>query len=199
LASTSARSAHAVSVFDQQAGRLSSGTATYPLKRKKEDSNFATQAQADHLRALCDATANALAGGGIDGSSIAPIAIDTTGSSVVMVDEQLKPLDDYYLWCDDRAWREAAEITEALHSYGLEAIDWCGGVYSSEWGFAKVLHWLRHNPDERSWFATALEHCDMVVAELCGIKRLDDLPRSICAMGHKLPVHHAAQQKFAAV
>jgi L-ribulokinase len=174
-----------VSVFDHEAGRLSSGTESYPLKRKKEDPNFATQAHADHLRALCVATGDALTAGGIDGSSIAAIAIDTTGSSVVMVDEQLKPLDDYYLWCDHRAWREAAEITEAAHSYGLEAIDWCGGVYSSEWGFAKVLHWLRHNPSERSRFATALEHCDMVVAELCGIKRLDDSPRSVCAMGHK--------------
>jgi ribulose kinase len=44
-----------------------------------------------------------------------------------MVDEQLKPLDDYYLWCDHRAWREAAEITQAARRYGLEAIDWCGG------------------------------------------------------------------------
>jgi L-ribulokinase len=174
-----------VSVFDHQAGRLSSGTAPYPLKRKKEDPDFATQAHADHLRALCDATATALTAGGIDGRSVAAIAIDTTGSSVVMVDEQLRPLDDYYLWCDHRAWREAAEITQAAHSYGLEAIDWCGGVYSSEWGFAKVLHWLRHNPGKRSQFATALEHCDMIAADLCDIKRPDELPRSVCAMGHK--------------
>ena len=51
----------------------------------------------------------------------------------------------------------------------LEAIEWCGGVYSSEWGFAKLLHWLRHNPDKRARLATALEHCDMVAAVLCGI------------------------------
>ena len=174
-----------ISVFDHQAGRLSSGTAPYPLKRKKEDPDFATQAHADHLRALCDATSATLAAVGIDGRSIAAIAIDTTGSSVVMVDEQLQPLDDYYLWCDHRAWREAAEITQAARNYSLEAIDWCGGVYSSEWGFAKVLHWLRHNPGKRSQFATALEHCDMIAAELCGIKRLDELPRRVCAMGHK--------------
>ena len=174
-----------VSVFDHEAGRLSSGTAQYPLKRKKEDPDFATQAHADHLRALSEATRAALAAGGIDGRSIAAIAIDTTGSSVVVVDEQLKPLVDYYLWCDHRAWREAAEITQAAHRCGLEAINWCGGVYSSEWGFAKLLHWLRHNPGARSRFATALEHCDMIAAELCGIKRLDELPRSVCAMGHK--------------
>ncbi len=51
----------------------------------------------------------------------------------------------------------------------LAAIDWCGGIYSSEWGFAKLLHWLRHNPEKRARFATALEHCDMVAAVLCGI------------------------------
>lgn len=174
-----------VSVFDHERGRLSSGSAPYPLKRRKEEPNFATQAHADHLRALCEATANALAAGGVDGASIAAIAIDTTGSSVVMVDDQLKPLDDYYLWCDHRAWREAAEITKAAHNFNLQAIDWCGGVYSSEWGFAKVLHWLRHNPGQRSRFATALEHCDMIAAELCGIRRLEELPRSVCAMGHK--------------
>ena len=173
------------SVFDHEAGRLSSGIAQYPLKRKKEDPDFATQAHADHLRALSEATRAALAAGDIDGRSIAAVAIDTTGSTVVVVDEQLKPLDDYYLWCDHRAWREAAEITQAAHRYGLEAIDWCGGVYSSEWGFAKLLHWLRHTPRERSRFATALEHCDMIAAVLCGINQLDELPRSVCAMGHK--------------
>ena len=83
--------------------------------------------------------------------------------------EHLQPLDDYYLWCDHRAWKEAAEITAAAQANGLEAIDWCGGIYSSEWGFAKLLHWLRHNPDKRAKFATALEHCDMVAATLCGI------------------------------
>ena len=68
---------------------------------------------------------------------------------------------------------------------GLEAIEWCGGIYSSEWGFAKLLHWLRHNPGKRARFATALEHCDMVAAVLCGIHDPAQVPRSVCAMGHK--------------
>ena len=68
---------------------------------------------------------------------------------------------------------------------GLEAIEWCGGVYSHEWGFAKLLHWLRHNPGKRSLFVTALEHCDMVAATLSGVKSVNQLKRSVCAMGHK--------------
>ena len=64
-------------------------------------------------------------------------------------------------------------------------IEWCGGVYSSEWGFSKLLHWLRHNPEKRTEFVSAFEHCDMVAATLCGITDPKKVKRSICAMGHK--------------
>ena len=122
----------------------------------------------------------------VDGTTILALALDTTGSTVVPVGEGLEPLDDYYLWCDHRALAaEAARITEVAHDTGLPAIRACGGVYSSEWGFAKLLHWLRHNPDRRSEFVTALEHCDMVASVLCGITDPALVPRSICAMGHK--------------
>ena len=62
--------------------------------------------------------------------------------------------------------KEAALITETAHRDKQEVIDWCGGTYSSEWGFSKLLHWLRNNPDKRERFASALEHCDMVAAVL---------------------------------
>ncbi|HLW77328.1 MAG TPA: ribulokinase [Bryobacteraceae bacterium] len=166
-------------------GRIGSAVAEYPLHRKKEDPDFGTQSHQDHMRPLIQATQGAIAAAGIDAKSIEAIALDTTGSSVVFVDKNLEPIDDYYLWCDHRAWKEAAEITAAAHAQKLQAIDWCGGVYSSEWGWAKLLHWLRHNPEKRARFATALEHCDMVAATLCGITDPDKVPRSVCAMGHK--------------
>jgi len=126
---------------------------------------------------------------GIAGDEVAALALDTTGSSVIPLGEGMVPLGDYYLWCDHRAAGEAAEITRAAKAYrggkGFEGIDWCGGVYSSEWGWSKLLHWLRHNPASREKFVTALEHCDMVAATLCGITDPTELPRSICAMGHK--------------
>ena len=218
-----------VSLFDSVKGKLGAGVGEYPLLRKKEDPDHATQSHRDHMNGLAAAMtlagaglsvatgdrvclvgrngsgkstplrkaaiigagtmgggiAMALANAGIDGTAIEAIALDTTGSSVIPVNAHLEPLDDYYLWCDHRAWKEAAEITAAAHARCLEAIDWCGGIYSSEWGFAKLLHWLRHNPAKRAAFATALEHCDMVAAVLCGIDDVAAIPRSICAMGHK--------------
>ena len=174
-----------VSIFDSRQGRLGSATAEYPLIRKKEDPDHATQAHAAHMDALAAATRKAVAQAGVRGEQIEAIALDTTGSSVVPVSADLEPLDDYYLWCDHRAAREAAEITAAGRRENLDALAWCGGVYSSEWGFSKLLHWLRNNPAQRASFATALEHCDMVAAVLCGITDPLQAPRSVCAMGHK--------------
>jgi L-ribulokinase len=174
-----------VSIFDSVKGRLGAGAADYPLLRKKEDPDHATQSHADHMSALALATRRAIENAGVDGHAIEAIALDTTGSSVIPVDARMQPIDDYYLWCDHRAWKEAGEITASAHKQHLAAIDWCGGIYSSEWGFAKLLHWLRHNPAKRAKFATALEHCDMVAAVLCGITDPAQVSRSICAMGHK--------------
>ncbi|HLZ93398.1 MAG TPA: ribulokinase [Candidatus Acidoferrum sp.] len=174
-----------VTIVDTERGRLGSGIAEYPLHRKKDDPDYATQGHDHHMQALAEATRKAVAAAKISGDQVAALAIDTTGSSVIPVDDKLQPLDEYYLWCDHRAWREAAQITEAAHRQKLPAIDWCGGIYSSEWGFSKLLHWLRHNPEKRERFATAFEHCDMVAAVLCGISDPAAAPRSVCAMGHK--------------
>jgi L-ribulokinase len=137
------------------------------------------------MSALTVAARAAIESAGVNGADIAAIAVDTTGSSVVPVGRDLAPLDEYYLWCDHRAWREAALITATAQEQRLEAIEWCGGVYSSEWGFSKLLHWLRNHPEKRGVMVTALEHCDLAVATLCGITDPRRVPRSICAMGHK--------------
>lgn len=175
-----------VTLLDSEKGRLGTASAEYPLHRKREDPDYATQSHADQMNALVKATQEVLKESSVAGEDVIALAIDTTGSSVVMVDGDLQPLDEYYLWCDHRAHREAQEITAKAHASGLEAIAWCGGVYSHEWGFAKLLHWLRHTtPEKRARFATALEHCDMVAATLTGITSPGNLKRSICAMGHK--------------
>lgn len=174
-----------VTLVDSECGPVGTASASYPLHRRREDPDFATQSHADQMAALAVAVKDVLAETRISSDSVQAIALDTTGSSVIPVDEHLEPLDEYYLWCDHRAHAEAEEITRKAHLLGLEAIEWCGGVYSHEWGFAKLLHWLRHNPGKREAFATALEHCDMVAATLSGVKNVCDLKRSVCAMGHK--------------
>src|SRR6201996_4457714 len=174
-----------VSIFDSQRGRLGAGQAEYPIHRKRNDPDYATQSHADHMTAFQSAMKKALEAAALKGAAIEALALDTTGSSVIPVGENLEPLDEYYLWADHRAWREAAEITRRAHESGLPAIDWCGGVYSSEWGFSKLLHWLRHNPGKRERLVSAFEHCDYVATVLCGIREVDQAPRSICAMGHK--------------
>jgi L-ribulokinase len=179
-----------VSIFDSERrngepARLATASVEYPLHRKREDPEHATQSHADQMQALIRACRQAIAAAGISGESIAAIALDTTGSSVVPVDARMQPLGEYYLWCDHRAKSEAQEITALAHQQHLEAIEWCGGVYSHEWGFAKVLHWLRHNPEKRAQFASAFEHCDMVAATLAGVTDPVKVVRSVCALGHK--------------
>jgi L-ribulokinase len=174
-----------VTLLDSERGRLATASAAYPLHRRREDPDFATQSHADQMAALAKATRAILQESGVSAEDVVAIALDTTGSSVIPVDAQLQPLDEYQLWCDHRAHLEARQITELAHAEKLEAIEWCGGTYSHEWGFAKLLYWLRHNPERREHFATALEHCDMVAATLIGITAPADVPRSICAMGHK--------------
>jgi len=174
-----------VSIVDSGKGRLGSATAEYPLLRKRDDPDYATQSHSDQLRALAEAMRMALETAGIAGDRLEAIALDTTGSSVIPLDADMVPLNDYYLWCDHRSWKEAGEITRTARAANLEAIDWCGGVYSSEWGWSKLLHWLRHNPEMRARFATALENCDMIAAVLCGVTDPASVSRSVCAMGHK--------------
>jgi L-ribulokinase len=172
-------------MVDSERGLLGAGVAEYPVHRDRNDPDFATQSHAAHMDALAAATRAAVREAHVRPEEVRAIALDTTGSTVIPVDEHLEPLDDYYLWADHRAKEEAALITATAHRLALPAIQYCGGVYSSEWGFAKLLRWLRHNPGRRARFATALEHCDMVAAVLCGITDPESVPRSVCAMGHK--------------
>jgi L-ribulokinase len=90
----------------------------------------------------------------VNGQDVAAIALDTTGSSVIPVDAAMQPLDDYYLWCDHRAHEEARQNWR-----WPKILRRSTGCLFVRVGFAKLLHWLRHNPQKRERFATALEHC----------------------------------------
>ena len=174
-----------VAIVDDRAGVIGAGVAEYAVNRSASDPDLATQSHVAQLDGLARAMRAALGAAAVPGRDVRALAVDTTGSTVVMVGEGLQPLDDYYLWCDHRAKEEAARITEVARAERLPAIELCGGTYSSEWGFAKLLHWLRQNPRRRGEVRAAMENCDLVAATLCGVRAPDELPRSICAMGHK--------------
>src|SRR5271170_7508836 len=95
-----------VSVVDSERGLLASAVSEYPLHRKREDPEYATQSHDDHMRALAAATREAVKQAGISGDAIESIALDTTGSSVIPVGDGLTPLGEYYLWSDHRAKAE---------------------------------------------------------------------------------------------
>ena len=92
-----------VSIVDSERGLLATALAEYPLHRKREDPEYATQSHDDQMRALAAATREAVKKAGISGDQVLGLAMDTTGSSVIPVGENLEPLDEYYLWCDHRA------------------------------------------------------------------------------------------------
>jgi L-ribulokinase len=174
-----------VSIVDSVSGVVGTGESPLGVVRDAGDPDRATQSHRSHLDGLEAAVRSALHTSGSRGADVRAIAVDTTGSTVTVVGEGLQPLDEYYLWCDHRARDEAARITEVANDEGLPAIGLCGGAYSTEWGFSKLLHWLRHNPRRRDLAVAAVEHCDLITAVLCGITDPDQLPRSVCAMGHK--------------
>jgi len=170
-----------VSVYEVGYGLRGLSTSPIVTRRLRRDPLLATQRHADHLKALESAFAGALAASRVPGHAIAALGVSTTGSTVVALDERAQPIAPYALWCDHRAWREA----EAFTGSALPALAWCGGRYSSEWGWAKVLYALRHDRRVRRCAATFAEHCDVIVGTLTGVTQVGTLRRSACAAGHK--------------
>jgi L-ribulokinase len=85
-----------VTLLDSDRGRLGTAVADYPLPRRREDPDYATQSHTDQMNALVKATRDVLAQTNVRGEDVVAMALDTTGSSVVVVDDALLPLDEYY-------------------------------------------------------------------------------------------------------
>jgi L-ribulokinase len=133
--------------------------------------------------------------------NIAGITVDTTGSTPVAVDKEGIPLsmkpgfeDDpdamFVLWKDHTAVQEAAEINEKARSWGgIDFTKFEGGIYSSEWFWAKILHVLRSSKKVRENAFSWVEHCDWIPALLTGNTDPLKLKRGRCSAGHKAMWH----------
>ncbi|WP_185234789.1 ribulokinase [Teredinibacter franksiae] len=130
------------------------------------------------------------------------ISFDTTGSTPVAVDEEgvalaLKPEFAenpnamFVLWKDHTAVAEAAEITAAAESASENYLKYEGGIYSSEWYWAKALHVLRESTEVRAATYSFVEHCDWMSAILTGTTHPKSFRMGRCAAGHKVMWHES--------
>src|SRR5699024_5670530 len=129
------------------------------------------------------------------------ISVDTTGSTPVAVDKGGRPLAlteafsenpnaMLILWKDHTAVEEAEEITDLARSWeGPDYTKYVGGIYSSEWFWAKMLHMIREDEGVRNAGWSWVELCDWIPYMLTGARDLRQMKRSRCAAGHKAMWH----------
>ena len=198
-------------LVDSQTGETL-GTAVHYYERWQKGlyCNPATSQFRQHPLDYIEGLENAIKGALINVSdeikqNIVGISIDTTGSTPIAVDEKGMPLamlpefaenpnGMFILWKDHTANAEAEEINQLAHSWkvattGVDFTKYVGGIYSSEWFWAKILHTLRVDASIREKAFSWVEHCDWISAVLTGNTNPLTMKRSRCAAGHKAMWH----------
>src|SRR6516225_9601803 len=176
----------------------SHGTQGVILSR---DPNLARQHPADYLTGAEMTIKKAMAQAkksvrGFKPEQVIGIGVDTTGSTPLPVDQNGRPLAldrkfaknpaaMAWLWKDHTGVAEAAEITELARKLRPQYLAKCGGTYSSEWFFSKILHCLRTSPDVFDAASTWVECADWVPAALTGTEAPEKLTVGVCAAGHE--------------
>ena len=174
------------------------GTAGVVLSR---DPNLARQHPADYVKGAEISVKKALADAkkhvrGFKADQIIGIGVDTTGSTPLPVDANGQPLAFQknfaknpaamaWLWKDHTGVAEAVEITNLAKQTRPQYLAKCGGTYSSEWFFSKILHCLRTSPEVFDAAHSWVELADYVPAALTGTEAPDQLTIGVCAAGHK--------------
>jgi L-ribulokinase len=165
------------------------------------DPNLARQHPADYITGAEVTIKKALADSkkkvrGFKPDQVVGIGVDTTGSTPLPVDASGQPLAFQkkfaqhpaamaWLWKDHTGVSEAAEVTALARKLRPQYLAKCGGTYSSEWFFSKILHCLRTAPEVFDAAYTWVECADYVPAALTGTEHPDKLTVGVCAAGHK--------------
>ncbi|MBP7951094.1 MAG: ribulokinase [Verrucomicrobiales bacterium] len=127
---------------------------------------------------------------GIDTTGSTPMPVDASGTPLGLLEEFQQNLNaQAWLWKDHTAHAEAEEITSLAQKMHPEYLAKCGGVYSSEWWWSKLLRLRRAAPDVFKAAHSFVEHCDWIPAVLSGQSDPQKMARSICAAGHKAMFH----------
>ena len=167
------------------------------------ESNQFRQHPLDHIEGMESAIKSVVQSSGIESDNIRGICVDTTGSSPMPLNqlgESLALLPDFesnpnammVLWKDHTAIREAEEINHLAKTWGgLDFTKYEGGIYSSEWFWAKILHIIRADNKVKGSAFTWMEHCDFMTYILIGSGDLSNFKRSRCAAGHKAMWHQS--------
>jgi L-ribulokinase len=128
--------------------------------------------------------------------NIKAISIDTTGSTPIAVNKNGTPLcmlqgfeentnAMFVLWKDHTATKEAEEINKHATKFDTNYLQFVGGIYSSEWFWAKLLHILREDEAVRNNIYSFVEHCDWIPFVLTGGTEAAKIKRGVCSAGHK--------------
>lgn len=197
-------------VVDTTDGReLATAVYDYPsgeagILLDPKDPNLARQNPADYVEGFVTSVSQAVGlakqDDRFDPAAVVGIGVDTTGSTPIPVDETGTPLamkDEFkdhlaahaWLWKDHTSHAEAAEITSKARERGEPYLPKCGGVYSSEWWWSKILHCKRVAPKVFDATYSWVELADFVPAWITGNQKPADVVRGICAAGHKAMYH----------
>lgn len=132
-------------------------------------------------------TAGNVIGMSFDTTGSTPVAIDAQGTPLALTPEFAEsPNAMFVLWKDHTSIAEAKEITDAATNNDVNYLSHMGGIYSSEWYWAKALHIFRNDAAVKAATYSWVEHCDWMTALMCGTTHPDKLTLGRCATGHKM-------------